>query len=108
MKKVRSQGHLKRGWMRYLRPAVLAIGYIQLNCQETESLFRLISQPYRHGSMIQSNNNYFSSKGEWLRDNALTTVLLDKLLHHVHVMNIRGESLTLERPAQNRRCDGAV
>ena len=55
LKKAQSQGRLERRWRVYLRPAVLVIdeiGYSQLNRQEAELFFRLISERYEHGSVI--------------------------------------------------------
>lgn len=72
------------------------IGYTQLNRQEAELFFRLISQRYEHGSVILTSNKYFSDWGELLRDNVLATALLDRLLHHAHVLNIRGQTYRLK------------
>ena len=91
----------------YLRPAVLVIdeiGYRQLSRQEAELFFRLISQRYEHGSIILTSNKYFSGWGELLSDNVLATALLDRLLHHAHVLNIRGETYRLK----DRRKTGVV
>lgn len=98
LKKAQIQGHLERRWRIYLRPALLVIdevGYMQLNRQEAELLFRLISERYEHGSVILTSNKYFSDWGELLSDNVLATALLDRLLHHAHVVNIRGQTYRL-------------
>lgn len=55
------------------------VGYMQLNRQEAELLFRLISECYEHGSVILTSNKYFSNWGELLSDNVLATALLDCL-----------------------------
>lgn len=92
------QGNLERRWRIYLRPSLLVIdeaGYMQLNRQEAELLFRLISERYEHGSVILTSNKYFSNWGELLSDNVLATALLDRLLHHSHVVNIRGKTYRL-------------
>ena len=39
---------------------------MQLNCQEAELLFRMISERYEHGSVILTNNKYSSDWGELL------------------------------------------
>ena len=67
LKKAQLHGHLERRWRVYLRPAVLVIdevGYMQLDRQEAEPLFRLISVWYEHGSIILTSNKYFSDFGE--------------------------------------------
>ena len=98
LKKTQTQGHLERRWRIYLRPALLVIdevGYMQLNRQEAELLFRLISERYEHGSVILTSNKYFSDWGELLSDNVLATALLNRLLHHAHMVNIRGQAYRL-------------
>ena len=90
----KSLGH----WRIYLRPAFLVIdevGYMQLNRQEAKLLFWLISERYEHGSVILTSNKYFGDWGELLSDNILATALLDRLLHHAHVVNIRGQTYRL-------------
>ena len=69
LKKAQIQGHLERRWQIYLRPALLVIdevGYMQLNRQEAELLFRLISERYEHGSVILTSSKYFNDWGELL------------------------------------------
>ena len=84
LKKAQLQGRLERRWKVYLRPSLLVIdevGYMQLNRQEAELLFRLVSERYEHGSVILTSNKYFSDWGELLSDDILATALLDRLLH---------------------------
>ena len=93
-----TQGRLNRRWRVYLRPALLVIdevGYMQLSRQEAELLFRLISERYEQGSVILTSNKYFSDWGELLSDTVLATALPDRLLHHAHVVNIRGQTYRL-------------
>lgn len=51
----------------------------------------MISEQYEHGSVILISNKYFRGWGELFSDTVLATVLLDRLLHHAHVINIRCE-----------------
>ena len=93
------QNRLERRWRVYLRPAILVIdevGYMQLNRQEAELFFRLVSERYEHGSIILTSNKYFSDWGELLSDAVIATALLDRLLHHAHVINIRGQTYRLK------------
>lgn len=68
---------------------------MQWNCPEVELLFRLISERYEHGSVILTSNQYFINWGELLSNNVLPMALLDRLLHHSHVVNIRGKTYRL-------------
>lgn len=78
----------------YLRPAVLVID--EIGYTQAELFFRLVSDRYERGSMIPTSNKYFSDWGELLSDNVLATALLDRLLHHAHVINIRGQTYRLK------------
>ncbi len=98
LKKASEQGRLEKRWRVYLRPDILIIdevGYLQLNRQEAELLFRLISERYERGSIILTSNKYFSDWGELMSDTVIATAMLDRLLHHASVINIRGGTYRL-------------
>ena len=50
-----------------------------------------------------TSNKSFAEWGEVLGDTVLATAILDRLLHHSHVVNIRGESYQLreKNPGSN-------
>ncbi len=99
LKQASQQNRLERRWRVYLRPAILIIdevGYTQLNRLEAELFFRLVSERYEHGSIILTSNKFFSDWGELLSDTVIATALLDRLLHHAHVINIRGQTYRLK------------
>lgn len=99
LKKVDEQNRLDRRLRVYLRPAILVIdevGYRQLDRREAELLFRLISARYEHGSIILTSNKTFGDWGEILCDPIIATALLDRLLHHAHVLHIRGQTYRLK------------
>lgn len=43
-----------------------------------------------------TSNKYFSDWGELMSDSVIATAILDRLLHHAHVVNIKGESYRLK------------
>ena len=57
--------------------------------------FRLVSARYERGSIIQTLNKGFGEWGELLGDTVIASAILDQLLHHSHVLNIRGDSYRL-------------
>jgi len=59
------------------------------------ALFSLISARYQRGNIILTSNKGFAEWGEVLGDSVIATAVLDRLLHHSHVPNIRGESYRL-------------
>lgn len=100
LKKNEQQGKLDRRWRIYLRPDLLLIdevGYMQLDRQSAELLFRLICARYERGSVVLTSNKFFSEWGELMSDTVIATAMLDRLLHHAHVINIRGDSYRIRQ-----------
>src|SRR4029077_3537913 len=73
------------------------LGYLPLSREQAHQLFQVVAKRYEVGSMIVTSNLAF---GQWDRtfagDTALTAALLDRLLHHAHVIMIKGESYRLK------------
>ena len=59
------------------------------------AFFTLVSARYERGSIILTSNKGFGEWGELLGDTVIASAILDRLLHHSHVLNIRGESYRL-------------
>jgi DNA replication protein DnaC len=99
LKKANLQEKLERRWRVYTRPDILIIdevGYMQLDRASAELFFRLICARYENGSIILTSNKYFGDWGELMNDTVIATAILDRLLHHAHIINIRGESYRLK------------
>jgi DNA replication protein DnaC len=91
------QEYLKRN---VLSPRLLIIdeiGYLPLGREEANLFFQVIAKRYEKGAVIVTSNLPF---GQWDQafagDTTLTAALLDRLLHHSHVFQIRGESYRLK------------
>ena len=98
-KKAMMTNKLERKLKIYLRPDILVIdevGYMQLDRQAAEILFRIVSSRYETGSIILTSNKHFANWGELMSDTVIATAMLDRLLHHAHVINIRGETYRLK------------
>ena len=75
------------------------LGYLPLDSLSSSSFFQPISTRYEKGSITLTNNKEFGEWGELLGDTVLATALLDRLLHHAHIINIRGNNYRLkDRP----------
>lgn len=59
-------------------------------------LFQLVSARYERGSIILTSNKSFAQWGEVFPDPIIATAILDRLLHHFHIINIRGDSYRLK------------
>ena len=65
---------------------------IPLNKDDANLLFQLISRRYEKKSTIVTTNIPFSKWGESLNDPVIATAILDRLLHHSHIIQIDGPS----------------
>lgn len=91
------QGKLKT----YMQRAVLGpklliideIGYLPFGREEANLFFNVIAKRYEKGSTILTSNLPFSQWSKSFADDVtLTAAMLDRLLHHCHVVQISGES----------------
>lgn len=89
---------LDRRMQIYLAPKGLIIdeiGYLPLDTTGATMLFQLVSARYERGSIILTSNKSFADWGEVMGEPIIAAAILDWLLHHSHVVNIRGESYRL-------------
>lgn len=83
----------------YLRPRLLILdefGVWPYDRQAATALFALIAARYENGSIVLTSNKGFTEWGEVLGDAVVASAVLDRLLHHSTVLNIRGESYRLK------------
>ncbi len=76
------------------------LGYVEFDKSAATWLFQLICQRYEHRSTIITSNKPFSDWGQIFADTTLAGALLDRLLHHSHVLSLKGESYRLRRKTQ--------
>ena len=96
--RAQAEHRLDRRLRVYLAPKVLIIdefGVWPYDRTAATALFTLISARYERGSIVLTSNKGFAEWGEVLGDTVIATAILDRLLHHSHVLNIRGESYRL-------------
>lgn len=92
-------GKLSKRWKVYRRPDLLMIdeiGYKPLDQVTGNLFFQLVCLRYEKGSMILTSNKGFEDWGEMMGNVAMATAILDRLLHHAHVINIRGRSFRMK------------
>ncbi len=77
------------------------LGYLPLDAEGAKLFFELISQKYEKGSIIVTSNRSFSEWDKIFSDSVLATAVLDRLLHHSSVINIRGKSYRLKEKQKN-------
>ena len=84
--------------MHYAKPKLLIVdklGYLPLETNAAYLFFQLVSRRYERGSILATSNRAVSEWGTVFGDTVVATALLDRLLHHSHVITIRGDSYRL-------------
>jgi len=71
------------------------LGFVPLSKTGAELLFEVFSQRYERGSTIVTTNLPFDEWTEIFGSERLTGALLDRLTHHVHILELNGESYRL-------------
>ena len=73
------------------------LGFVPLSRTGAELLFEVFSQRYERGSTMVTTNLPFDEWAEVFGSERLTGALLDRLTHHVHILEMNGESYRLKR-----------
>lgn len=82
----------------YIQPSLLVIdevGYLPVPKEGANFLFQVVAKRYETGSIILTSNKSFADWGEVLGDSIIASAVLDRLLHHSTIFNIRGASYRL-------------
>jgi len=82
------------------------LGYVPLSQTGAELLFETFSQRHERGSTIVTSNLPFEEWTSVFQSQRLTGALLDRLTHHVHILELNGESYRLKQSKARRRRDG--
>ena len=96
----RAQGRLKEYFNRaVLGPKLLVIdeiGYLPFGREEANLFFNVVAKRYERGSIVLTSNLPFTQwASAFADDQTLTAAMLDRLLHHAHIVQISGESYRL-------------
>lgn len=72
------------------------VGYIPVDRKEAHLFFQFICHRYEKSSTIITSNKSFTEWGEVFGDSVIATAILDRILHHCHVINMKGNSYRLK------------
>ena len=78
------------------------LGFVPLSKTGAELLFEIFSLRYERGSTLVTSNLPFQEWTEVLGSERLTGALLDRLTHHVHILEMNGESYRLKQSKHKR------
>ena len=77
------------------------LGFVPLSRTGAELLFEVFSQRYERGSILVTINLPFDEWAGVFGSERLTGALLDRLTHHVHILEMNGESYRLKRSGES-------
>jgi DNA replication protein DnaC len=98
--KAQAQQALEARLTQYAKSRLLIIDelvYLPLEPNAAYLFFQLISRCYQRGSVLITSNRPVMEWGEVFGDQVVATAILDRLLHHSHVLMIRGDSYRLRQ-----------
>ena len=79
------------------------LGFVPLSKTGAELLFEVFSQRYERGATLVTSNLPFDEWTEIFGSERLTGALLDRLTHHVHILEINGENYRLNQSQKRRK-----
>ena len=100
--KAQADGRLEERLTHYAKPKLLIIdelGYLPFEPDAAHLFFQLVSRRYERGAMLVTSNRAVGEWGSVFGDPVVATAILDRLLHHSHVLTIRGDSYRCARSA---------
>jgi DNA replication protein DnaC len=92
------QGRLREKLTFLKGPSLLVvdeIGYMPVTAGGTNLFFQLVNARYERASTILTSNKSFKEWGDVFGDPVAASAMLDRLLHHCHIVNIKGNSYRL-------------
>jgi len=102
----RDEKHLQRFQKQLAAYELLIVdelGYVPLSKTGAELLFEIFSQRYERASTLVTSNLPFDEWTEVFGSERLTGALLDRLTHHVHILEMNGDSYRLKQSKSQRR-----
>lgn len=99
LKKAKSENRFANRLNHYARYKLLIIdevGFLPIDNEGANMLFQLINKRYEKNSTIITSNKPFGKWHEIFGDVTLANAILDRLLHHSHIININGNSYRLK------------
>jgi DNA replication protein DnaC len=100
LEEAQAAGQLARRLSVLTHPSVLVvdeIGYLPINHTGAVLFFQLMNRRYERGSTVMTSNKGFEEWGEVLGDDVMAAALIDRVLHHCHLVNIRGNSYRMRQ-----------
>lgn len=81
---------------RYPLLVIDEVGYIPFEPDAANLFFQLVSARYEQASLIVTSNKPFGRWGEIFGDPVVAAAMIDRLVHHAHIINLKGDSYRLK------------
>jgi DNA replication protein DnaC len=99
-------GTLEKTLVPILKADLLIIdewGYVPVDKQGAQLLFRVISDSYERRSLILTTNQEFSKWGAIFTDDQMAAAMIDRLAHHGHIIVFEGESYRMKHALMRQK-----
>ncbi|MCY0864385.1 MAG: IS21-like element helper ATPase IstB [Sulfobacillus sp.] len=99
-------GTLERAFMELQRADLVVLdewGYLPIDRQGAQLLFRVVADSYETRSLILTTNVEFSKWGAIFTDDQMTAAMIDRLAHHGHLLIFDGESYRMQHALMKER-----
>jgi DNA replication protein DnaC len=103
LEEAQASGKLQQRLKVLTHPAALVvdeIGYLPISRTGAMLFFQLMTRRYERASTILTSNKSFEDWGEVFGDEVMAAALIDRLLHHCHIVNIRGNSYRMRQHSE--------
>jgi len=100
LEEAQAAGKLQQRLKVLTHPALLVVdevGYLPISRNGAMLFFQLMSRRYERASTVLTSNKSFEEWGEIFGDEVMAAALIDRLLHHCHIVNIRGNSYRMRQ-----------
>ena len=85
-----------RHFCKYKLLIIDELGYLPIESEDSKMFFQLIDMRYEKKSTILTTNINFNNWDDIFIDPVIANAILDRVLHHSHVVNFTGKSLRLK------------
>ena len=109
-----ADGTLDHKLKAYTRPQILLIDEVGFDRLEQESaknaslFFKVIDARYCKNSTFLSTNIDFKALGDYLGDPVITTAIVDRMVHHSIIINIKGPSWRMKESKKLNSSSGRI
>src|SRR5690606_34851332 len=93
--KAQGEGRLGEQILFFAKPKLLIVdelGYLPFERPSAHLFFQLVARRYERGSLLLTTNQAVTQWGQVFGDEMIAAAVLDRLLHHSHVLQVHGES----------------